>query len=340
MAKFRIGKAEVDVRSDPNGKCINFGKARCVHHKLGKEQKALPKTKRCKGKNKKCKFFIGESAFVPQFDQDYLLPDKETETLAFALQTGDNLLFSGIPGVGKTSLVKQLAAILNWGVIQFSCSEETSSAKLLGQWVVAGKQMEWNDGYITTAMKRGFILLEDEADFMRPELRGELHSIMEDKGTVILSALHPESKKPFQEVVTKHPNFRWISTANTIGLGDDLFQYHGVQYFNAAARDRYSLIIKFQNKAPEEEIKILTKKTGIEEDLAKKMVKIANDCRNDESKEILFQFSLRRLISWANYWKKIGPDASSELAVLNFCSDTDRYYIQGLMRTNLDIFKD
>jgi len=238
---------------------------------------------------------------------------------------------------GKTSLAKQLASILNWGLIQFSCSEETSSAKLLGQWIIAGKSMEWSDGYITTAMKKGYILLEDEADFMRPELRGELHSIMEDQGTVTLSAIHPTTKKPFQEVIRKHKNFRWVSTANTIGLGDDLFQYHGVQYFNSAARDRYAIILQFKYKQPDEEIKILTEKTEIDQTTAELMVRIANNCRENENKEIAFQFTLRRLLSWAKYWNQTNPEIASEVSVLNFCSETDRYYVKSLMRTHLNL---
>lgn len=111
---FKVGRAKVEMRSDPNGKCLYFGKIRCIHKKHAKDEKALTKPKRCDGMNPTCPHFSGESAFLPKYDDRYLLP-REAETVAFALAGGDNMLLTGVPGAGKTSLVKQMAAILNWG---------------------------------------------------------------------------------------------------------------------------------------------------------------------------------------------------------------------------------
>lgn len=238
---------------------------------------------------------------------------------------------------GKTSLVKQLAAIFNWGVEQFSCSEETTSAKIIGQWIVVGKSMQWIDGCITNAMKNGFILLEDEADFMRPELRGEVHGMMETGGSVTLTSIHPETGKPFREIVKKHPSFRWISTANTIGYGDDLFAYHGTQYMNAASRDRYEIILQFDYRTSEEELEIIVTKTKIEKSIAIKMIEIANLCRRDVNEDMVFQFSIRRLLAWAKYWTQTPPEIASTLAVLNYCNQTDRHTVKSLIRTHLNI---
>ena len=238
---------------------------------------------------------------------------------------------------GKSSLVKQIASILNWGVEQFSCSEETTSAKIIGQWIVVGKSMQWIDGCITNAMKNGFILLEDEADFMRPELRGEVHGIMEEEGSVTLTSLHPKTGQPFREIITKHPSFRWISTANTIGYGDDLFVYHGTQYMNAASRDRYEIILQFDYRTPEEELEIVTTKTKIDPIVASKMIEIANICRSDVNEDMVFQFSLRRLLAWARYWNQTPPEVASTLAVLNYCNQADRHTVKSLIRTHLNI---
>jgi nitric oxide reductase NorQ protein len=334
---LKIGDAEIEMCSYEDGKCLHFGKARCIHSNLKEEQKNLPKSKKCKGFDPKCSYFIGESPYCPDYDDKYLLPPLDSEMSTRALASGDNILAVGPPGAGKSSLFLQLAAIFNWGVERFSCSEETSSSKIIGQWVVVGDTMEWVDGYITHAMKEGLMLLEDEADFMRPELRGEVHSLMEKGGSINLVGVHPKTKKIYREVVKKHERFRWVSTANTVGYGDDAFAFHGTQFFNAASRDRYDIIIKMNYRLKDEEIAILNKKTGIDEDIAEKMVGIANECRKSTKDGMIYQFSLRRLLSWAKYHQIMPPEIAAEITVLNFANDSDSHTLKSLMRTNMNL---
>lgn len=336
---FKIGDTEIEMVSYESGKCVDFINGRCKTRskKTREKQKALSKKERCDGRDLDCKLFIGSSIYAPQYDEGYLLPPSESEILTLALGHADNVLIFGPPGVGKSSLVNQLACIFNWGVERYSCSEETSSSKIIGQWVVIGDTMEWVDGHITHAMKEGLILLEDEVDFMRPELRGEIHSLMEQGGSINLTAVHPQTRRPFRENVKKHKNFRWISTANTLGYGDDLFAFHGTQYLNAASRDRYEIIIRMGYKEPDEEVAIMERKTGIKLATARQMVEVANECRKSVKDGMIFQFSLRRLLSWAKYSQKMPDKIACELAVLNFANDTDRHTIKSLIRTIMDI---
>ena len=338
--ELEIGQAKINMPSYENGKCIFFGKSRCISYNklLREKEKKKSEPKRCSGFSAKCENFIGNTPFTPAYDENYILPERESEILATALAENANILIVGPPATGKSSLTKQLAALLNWGLISFSCSEETTVSKILGQWIIQGKEMKWADGYITTAMRHGYILLEDEADFMRPELRGEIHGIMETGGSLALSAIHPETKEPYQEIIQKHPYFRWVSTANTTGYGDDSFSYHGTNYFNAASRDRYEMIMMVEHKKPEQELEILKAKTQIDEQIASKMISIANECRGKTvNQEMLFQFTLRRLLSWSKYHQKLGEKEAAKLAVLNFTSDADRHTIASLMKSHMNI---
>ena len=286
-----------------------------------------------------CSKYQSVQPFIPIVDPHYSLDTEVAEPLAFALSDkgGDHVMIVGPPGCGKSSLVMMIAAITDWEVIRFSCSEETRQHQLIGQWVVAGNQMVWIDGYATDALRNGKILLEDEADFMRPELRGALHPILERDGTIPLQRCHPDTGETFMEVVPRHPNFRWVSTANTIGLGDDTFQYHGTQFMNAAARDRYAIIMEMNYMAPEDEAEIIVRKTGVSEDVAMSMANAAAGVREmKENKEIDYIFGLRRLLSWGKYHHFFEDSGdfhkAVKLSLLNFATPRDKEKIIKVIR--------
>ena len=254
-----------------------------------------------------------------------------------SMQGPPNFVADGfiVHNCGKSSLVMTIAAITDWELVRFSCSEETRQSQVIGQWIVVGDKMKWVDGYVTDALRNGKILLEDEADFMRPELRGALHPMLENNGTITLQNYHPQSGEPFLEVLDRHPNFRWISTANTTGLGDDSFLYHGTQFMNAAARDRYNVIIPMMYLSIEEETEIITKKTplcpdgtlGIDENVARKMAQTAHGIRQlFDQQKVQYTFSMRRLLAWARYhafYCRRNPAEAVKLSLLSFARDDD-----------------
>ena len=291
----------------------------------------------CKGIKKTCSEYDFAEGYVPQIDAKYILQEDEAETIAFALENDDNLLITGPPGCGKSSHVLQMLAILNWEVNRFSCSEETSNSRIIGQWVIQGSEMVWIDGHVTDAMRNGKVLLEEEADFMRPELRGELHTVMEKGGTLELHTHHPKTGRLFRETINKHEDFRWVSTANTIGLGDDKFLYHGTTMQNAASRDRYEVILTMDYPAPGVEVDIITTKVPkISKEIANRMVEVANAIRIAfKNGTCNFPFTIRRTISWAKYYIRKEPTAGTKLAILNFASVQDQLTICGIIETHM-----
>lgn len=167
---------------------------------------------------------------------------------------------------------------------------------------------------------------------------------MEKRGALTLHGRHPKTGQTFRETIEPHPDFRWMSTANTIGLGDDAFLYHGTTFMNAAARDRYEAILKMDYPTPDIESEILALKvqspTGenLSSETIERMIKIANGVReNFKSRSCNFAFTIRRTISWGNYWLRKGPAEGSKLALLNFASLNDRITLRGLIESELAI---
>lgn len=309
----------------------------CVNE--GKEIKGLP-CKECTRKDR-CDQYESIQPYIPKVDPFYSLDTEVAEPIAFALsdEGKDNILLVGPPGSGKSSLIMMIAAITDWQLIRFSCSEETRLHAVVGQWLVEGDKMVWSDGYATDALRHGKILLEDEADFMRPELRGALHPLLERDGEITLQQYHPTNKRSFLEVVKRHPDFRWVSTANTIGLGDDDFMYHGVQFMNVAARDRYSVIVEMDYMDPEDESVVLQKKCEVDEDTSMTMAKAAHALRELwKQKEIEFVFGMRRLLAWAKYhhfYEDHGlVHKAIKLSILSFAAPKDKNKIMEILKVH------
>ena len=303
----------------------------------------------CSSVKEECPLYEYPAPYIPEYDEFFVLDEEKAETIAYALKHNDNLLIYGPPGCGKSSLALQILSLLNWGTTRFSCSEETSRSQIIGQWVVRGDEMVWIDGHVTHAMRNGHILLEEESDFMRPELRGELHTVMEKKGTLVLHGTHPKTGQVFRQLIEKHAQFRWISTANTTGLGDDKFLYHGTQMQNAASRDRYEVMMEMDYPDHDTEIEIVTKKANaalkesgdtrkVEPPIIGSMIRVANLVRQAFAQGTTnFPFTIRRTISWAKYFVAKGPEDGTRLAVMNFCSRADKIVVGNFVETEMNI---
>jgi cobaltochelatase CobS len=312
---------------------LRFGKATLKMQKL-KDYKVCRHKKKCAKKDikcagkKGCEKYESIQPYIPELDDNYVLTANEKgilETLAFAFNNNENVLIVGPPGLGKTTIVQMLCGLTNWESLSYSCSEETRYSFIIGQWILAGNKMVWSDGVICDAFRTGKVVIENESDFMRPELRGAIHGILDQGGTIVLQAVHPDTGDPFMEVIERHPNFRLVSTANTTGLGEDSHLFHGTHMQNAASRDRYSVIIRMDYLPVEAETEVLVNKTGIDKETATKMSKVAwgiRDIVNSRKTGVEFQFTLRRLLSWAKYHQIKPAKEAIQLSLLNFIRDT------------------
>lgn len=87
---------------------------------------------------------------------------------------GDGLYITGPTGSGKTSLVEQVAARINWPVQTITGHGRLELNDLLGQWLLLkGGGMQWADGPLTphSPLRNGYVLLVNEIDTMEPSER-------------------------------------------------------------------------------------------------------------------------------------------------------------------------
>jgi len=269
-------------------------------------------------------------ARIPQHD-DYWLPGKrekeQWECLALGLQLNEPVFIFGPTGCGKTTLVKELAAACTQPCLRINMNKDWDNDMLVGtkeliETAEGNTITSFSPGVLTKAMQRGWWLLIDEMDAAPADVLLTLQGVLEGDALVLESG----------EVIKPHTHFRIIATGNTNGRGDETGLYVGTHVLNEATLDRFGVVIKADYPEKETEIQILTGRTGISEDKARKMVECAQKVREAFENEACYcTFSTRRLISWAAKAMILGDvRRASQIAVINKLSGDDAKFVDGI----------
>lgn len=272
----------------------------------------------------------GSTPLVPNLDSAYQFPP-EAAYLMQAIAHREHVMIVGPTGTGKSSLVMQLAANTNAPVRRCNLNGETTVSDFLGRWTVRGKEMAYSEGILPTAMKQGDWLLLDEIDAALPQILFVLQSVLEEAGKLVL--LENEG-----EVITPHPDFRIIATANTIGSGDESGLYAGTQILNEAFKDRFATVIHLDYPDESTETAILNGKvSSVKKTAIKRMVRCARQVREAAKREECYcSFSTRRLLAFARKYAQIGNCSKAlELTVLNKLGRDDQRVVAEIAQRNL-----
>lgn len=265
---------------------------------------------------------------VPMINKEYVF---RRETLRDVINFidcsfGDGLMITGPTGSGKTSLIEQVLARMNYPAQSFTCGGSTEFMDLVGQWVLTNGNTQWVDGCLTKAMREGHVLILNEMDLVDPAELANLNAILEGSPLVI--------SQLGGEIVHPHPNFRLVGTTNSNGSGSD-GMYVGVQKQNLALLDRF-VVIKVDYADEDIELDILEKVApSIPKTIRKKMIALANKVRHvfkgvdgQHDIELTVTFSTRTLIRWAIQTQRCqGADCplsyALDRALLNRCSEEE-----------------
>ena len=268
---------------------------------------------------------------VPAMDDAYEFDEKLARNVLLSLEANDRILLVGPTGCGKSSLVMQLAARLNWPLTRANLHGETSANDFVGQWVVEKGEMVFRYGLLPRAMKDGHILILEELDAAEPAILFVLQGVLEENGKLVLA-------EKGGEIVEPHPRFRLVATANTLGLGDESGLYTGTRVLNASHLDRWAACYAMSYLPPAAEEQLLVRKTpGLARKTAEALVRLAGAVREARQQDQVFcEFSTRRLLALGRKLVLLKDlNQALEIAVLNKLAANDRKVVYELTQRHL-----
>jgi nitric oxide reductase NorQ protein len=137
------------------------------------------------------------------------------------------VLLKGPSGAGKTKLAQTISHYFNQPMQSINCSVDLDAEALLGFKTIISKDgetvIEFVEGPVVQAMKKGHILYIDEINMARPETLPILHSVLDHRRMLT---------NPFTgEVIFAHEDFTVISAINE--------GYVGTSPMNEALKNRF-----------------------------------------------------------------------------------------------------
>jgi cobaltochelatase CobS len=173
---------------------------------------------------------------VPRIDPNYIFREELLVRALHAVITNQRMYLQGHTGSGKTTLIEQIAAHLNWPFMRINFDSEITRMDLIGRDTLQDGKSVFVDGMLPRAMAGPYICAFDELDFCRPDVSYVMQSALEGNGLNIT--------EDGGRVVKPHAQFRMFGTGNTVGQGDEHGMYQGARPQSLAFLDRFTIWAK------------------------------------------------------------------------------------------------
>ncbi|MBW2399817.1 MAG: CbbQ/NirQ/NorQ/GpvN family protein [Deltaproteobacteria bacterium] len=193
----------------------------------------------------------------------YCASGHEQQSFRAAHESHLPLMLTGPTGCGKTRLVEHMAAALDQPLVTVTCHDDLSSADLVGRFLVRGGDVEWIDGPLTSAVRRGAICYLDEIVEARRDTLAVLHSLTDHRRTLYLDRNSETLQAPakFMLVCSYNPSSR-----------------SALKELKPSFRQRF-VTVDLDYLAADEEASVVSAETGASQELARSLVELGNALR-------------------------------------------------------------
>lgn len=213
-------------------------------------------------------------------DTYYLSQANEVELFEAAAGMNLPILIKGPTGCGKTRFIESMGEKLGRKVYTVVCHDDLSAADLIGRHLIDEGGTYWQDGPLTKAVREGGICYLDEIIEARKDTTVVLHSLADYRRVLPIDRTG--------EMIEAHPDFMLVVSYNP--------GYQNVLKGMKPSTKQRFISLSFDYPKPEVEKEIVIKESGVEPQIAEKLVNIAQEIRRLKESDIQEAASTRLLI--------------------------------------------
>jgi cobaltochelatase CobS subunit len=178
---------------------------------------------------------------VPAVDDHYQFEPVSLLRALMAIIKGDMMWIFGHTGTGKSTLVEQICARLQYPLLRVNFDSEITRLDMIGRdtLTVNGQNTtvtKFVEGILPQALQMPCVLLADELDAIRPDVAYVFQRVLEGNGLVM--------NEDGGRLIRPHPWFRLAATGNSRGNGDSSGMYNAVRPQSMAMLDRFKVWIE------------------------------------------------------------------------------------------------
>jgi Holliday junction resolvasome RuvABC ATP-dependent DNA helicase subunit len=255
--------------------------------------------------------------FVPKPDETYIINEQVAhlfKILQISRQNSpQNVRLIGPHGCGKTELAIQFAGRLGLPLLIMDCANLREARDWFGYKTAKDGTVYWHESQFVRAVEAGnHIILLDELNRANPHLLNTLMPLLDARRFTYL-----EEKG---DKISVGPGTVFFASMNE-GAG-----YTGTSALDRAIRDRFPRIIEMTYLGEDDEINLLVRRVGVSEEIATRLVQMANKIRQDAtglSATLTESMSTRQLLAAAHDFAIGGVDTLTFTISNHFSPDGD-----------------